>query len=133
MQLRANAHTHTVYCDGKNTPEEMVQAALERGFVSLGFTIHGWTPYEPAPVSLESEVAYRAELARLREKYRGQIEILIGAERDAHYERDFSRYEYLIDSTHWIVQDGAYIGVDYSEEIMRDAVREHFGGDYYAY
>ena len=133
MKLRSNAHTHTTYCDGRDAPEAMVQAALERGFVSLGFTIHGWAPYEPAPVTLEREAEYRAELKRLREKYRGQIEILIGAERDALYERDFSQYEYLIDSIHWIVRDGAYIGVDYSEEVMRDGVREHFGGDYYAY
>ena len=133
MQLRSHAHTHTVYCDGKNTPEEMIQAALERNFVSLGFSIHGWTPYEPALVTLEKEAEYRSELARLREKYRGRIEILIGAERDALYARDFSQYEYLIDSAHWIVQDGAYICVDYSEEVMRAAVREHFGGDYYAY
>ena len=93
MKLRSNAHTHTTYCDGRDAPEAMVQAALERGFVSLGFTIHGWTPYEPAPVTLEREAEYRAELKRLREKYRGQIEILIGAERDALYERDFSQYE----------------------------------------
>ena len=133
MNLRSNAHTHTLYCDGKNAPEEMVQAALERNFVSLGFTIHGWTPYELTPVTMEKEAAYRAELARLREKYRGRIEILIGAERDALYERDFSQYAYLIDSTHWFIENGAYICVDHSEEVMRAAVREHFGGDYYAY
>lgn len=133
MNLRANAHTHTTYCDGRDAPEEMVRAALRRGFVALGFSIHGWTPYELVPVTLEREAAYRAELCRLREKYRGQIEILTGAERDALYDRDFSDYDYLIDSTHWFVQDGAYICVDFSEARMNEAVRTHFGGDYYAY
>lgn len=133
MKLCANAHTHTVYCDGRDAPEAMVRAAIDRGFVSLGFSIHGWTPYELVPVTLERETAYRAELRRLREKYRDRIEILVGAERDALYDRDFSEYEYLIDSTHWFIRDGAYICVDSSAERMNEAVRTHFGGDYYAY
>lgn len=133
MNLRSNAHCHTTYCDGKNTPEEMILAALARKFVSLGFSIHGWTPYDAAPATLSQEAAYRAELRRLREKYRNQIEILIGAERDCLYERDFSDYEYLIDSVHCLLCDGEYIYVDWSEENMRREVAHHFGGDYYAY
>ncbi len=133
MNLRSNAHCHTVYCDGKNTPEEMIRAALERNFVSLGFSIHGWTPYEPTPTSIEREAEYRAELRALREKYRGRIEILIGAERDFLYERDFSDYEYLIDSAHCLERDGEIFDVDWSPEVTERAVERHFGGDYYAY
>ncbi len=133
MKLRSNVHTHTTFCDGKNSVEEMVLAAIERDFVSLGFSIHGWTPYEAVPVTLEKEALYRAEVRRVREKYRGQIEILLGAERDALYPRDFSEYEYLIDSTHFIVKDGEYLCIDRSAAYMEDAVRRHFGGDYYAY
>ena len=133
MNLRSNAHCHTTFCDGRNTPEEMILAALARDFVSLGFSIHGWTPYEPTPVSMEKEAEYRAELRRLREKYRGQIEILIGAERDYLYERDFSGYEYLIDSAHSMLRDGEYLYIDGPEERTADNVRRFFGGDYYAY
>ncbi len=133
MKLRSNAHCHTVYCDGKNTPEEMILAAIERDFVSLGFSIHGWTPYEPTPVTLEREADYRAELRRLREKYRGQIEILIGAEREFLYERDYSAYEYLIDSAHFLLRDGECLYIDWSQERTADNVERHFGGDYYAY
>lgn len=129
----SNAHTHTRYCDGKNTPEEMIQAAIRSGFVSLGFSIHGWTPYELVPVTLEKEEAYRAELRALREKYAGQIEILIGIECDALYERDFSGYEYRIDSTHWFVQAGEYCCVDHSEARTREMIQTLFGGDPYAY
>ena len=133
MNLRSNAHCHTTFCDGKNTPEEMIQAALARDFVSLGFSIHGWTPYEPTPVNMAKEAEYRAELRRLREKYRGQIEILIGAERDFLYERDFSDYEYTIDSAHCLLRDGEYLYIDWSEARMRDNIERHFGGDCYAY
>ena len=42
MAILSNAHTHTTFCDGKNTAEEMVQAALDNGFVSLGFSGHSF-------------------------------------------------------------------------------------------
>ena len=41
-----NFHTHTRYCDGKNTPEEMVQYALKLGFDSLGFSGHAFTEFD---------------------------------------------------------------------------------------
>ena len=37
--LRANYHTHTTFCDGDNTVEEMVQRALDLGFLHLGLGI----------------------------------------------------------------------------------------------
>lgn len=133
MNLRSNAHCHSTFCDGKDSLEEMVRYALEKDFVSLGFSIHGWTPYELTPVTLEKEAAYRQELERLRGLYGQRLEILIGAERDALYPRDFSAYEYLIDSTHWFVYQGVYICVDESEQSMVRNVQTLFGGDYYAY
>jgi predicted metal-binding protein len=30
--IKSNFHTHTTFCDGKNTPREMVERALELGF-----------------------------------------------------------------------------------------------------
>ena len=38
--IRQNLHTHCTYCDGKNTLEEMVLAAIDKGFSSLGFSSH---------------------------------------------------------------------------------------------
>ena len=133
MKIRSNVHTHTTFCDGKNSVEEMARAAIDLGFVSLGYSIHGWTPYETVPVTMEKEALYRDEVKRVREKYRGQIEILLGAERDALYPRDFSQYEYLIDSTHCFLIGGEYVCVDRSAAHMEEMVRKHFGGDYYAY
>ena len=133
MKIRSNVHTHTTFCDGENSVEEMARAAIDLGFVSLGYSIHGWTPYETVPVTMEKEALYRDEVRRVREKYRDQIEILLGAERDALYPRDFSQYEYLIDSTHCFLADGEYVCVDRSAGHMEEMVRKHFGGDYYAY
>lgn len=36
--MLANFHTHTIFCDGKNTPEEIVLAEIEKRFSALGFS-----------------------------------------------------------------------------------------------
>lgn len=133
MKLRSNAHTHTIFCDGRNTVEEMVQEALRRNFVSLGFSIHSYTPYEPAPISYAREAEYRAEVRRVREKYRDRIEILLGIECDALFRREYADYEYRLDSTHWFIRDGEYVCVDYSEERMLRWVKRLYDFDFYAY
>ena len=33
-------HMHTTFCDGVNTPEEMVQAAIRLGMKRIGFSAH---------------------------------------------------------------------------------------------
>lgn len=48
MMLKADFHTHTTYCDGKNTPAEMVKAAYDMGFTDFGISGHGdYSPAEP--------------------------------------------------------------------------------------
>lgn len=42
---KQNLHTHTVYCDGADTPEEMVISALSKGFDSIGFSGHSYMSY----------------------------------------------------------------------------------------
>ena len=46
MKISSNPHIHTNFCDGENTPEEMVKAAIRIGFTALGFTGHSPTPYD---------------------------------------------------------------------------------------
>ena len=43
---KINLHSHTTYCDGKNTPEEMVLAAMDRGFDVFGFSGHSYTAFD---------------------------------------------------------------------------------------
>ena len=44
--MLTNYHTHTTYCDGNNTPEEVVKAAIDMGFDAIGFSGHGYTDYD---------------------------------------------------------------------------------------
>ena len=83
-----NFHTHTTYCDGKETAEQMVQAAIAKGFTRLGFSGHGFNDFRPEDQEVwcmrpEDVPKYQAEVRALAEKYQDKIEILCGVEQDA--------------------------------------------------
>ena len=125
--IRANYHTHSTFCDGANTPEEMVARAIELGFVALGFSGH----MDPE-VSMDW-AAYSAEVERLKSANAGRLDILLGAELDnCHDPSTCADAEYLIGSTHYIPVDGKLVCVDDTPERLARECEEHFGGDYYA-
>ena len=81
--MRQNLHTHTTFCDGKHTPEEMIQAALEQGLDSLGFSGHSPLAGECWVMEAEDVPRYRREILDLREQYAGKLEIFLGLEQDS--------------------------------------------------
>ena len=131
MLPRSNIHTHSAYVDGRDAPEAMVRAALALGFHTLGFSEHGVAAYDDCSLTTEQEKAYRAEILSLREKYRGQIDILLGYEHDWFAPFDPAPYDYYIESAHYLKVPGGYVCVDNTRAILEAAVREHFGGDPY--
>lgn len=127
--LRANFHTHTTFCDGTSTAQEMVDEALELGFFALGFSGH----VDPG-VPMDWE-AYAAEVRRLQAACAGTLDVLLGAELDNVWDRSrCPGAEYVIGSTHYIPvstpEDGC---VDWEPEVSIRCCREFFGGDWYAY
>ena len=44
--MLTNYHTHSIFSYGKNTPEEIVQKAIEKGFGAVGFSDHAPTIYD---------------------------------------------------------------------------------------
>lgn len=130
--FRSCAHNHTVFCDGKSTPEEMVLRAIELGFVSLGFSGHGYAPYDPTGMPRKDEIKYREEVKRLRKVYGDKIEILLGVEHDALMPYDNYPYEFMIESVHNLYKDRYVYSVDWDQPHLEDAIRVH-GGDIYDY
>ena len=133
---RQNLHTHTVYCDGKNTPEELVKEALCLGFDSIGFSGHSYMPWlDPMySVSPEKEPLYKADILALKEKYRDLIDIYLGLEVEIHsLPLDLCDYEYTIGSVHYVKRNGEFLEMDRSEEFVRNFINTEFGGDGMAY
>ena len=126
-------HTHTSYCDGKDSPEDMVKAAIEKGLGRIGFSGHCYTFFdERYCMSIPNVIKYITEINMLKEKYKGKIEIRCGVEQD--YYSNFSRmgFDYIIGSVHYIKVRDEYIPIDESKEILQNAAEKHFGGDIYA-
>ena len=126
MEIKANYHTHTNLCDGKNSPEEMVLAAIKAGLKHLGFSGH----FDP-DVYMDI-YKYKKEIRSLQEKYRDRIDILLGAEVDRLFDVTKARdCEYIIGSTHGLNTAEGIISVDSSPEILQKLCINHFDGDYY--
>ena len=55
--IKQNLHTHSVYCDGKDTIDQMVQTAIQKGFTILGFSGHGPCRYDEVAMKEEDHHA----------------------------------------------------------------------------
>ena len=127
LKMLSNLHTHTTFCDGSATAEELVKEAIEKGFVSLGFSGHAYASYGLS-YCIKDEESYRREIIRLKEKYKGDIEIYLGIEEDAFEPADRTKYEYLIGSMHYISVGGEYLPIDLGEDCVKKCLSA-FGGD----
>lgn len=133
MTPRCNLHTHTKYCDGKNTAEEMILAAIDAGFETLGFSGHSPLEGEGWCMTEAGMTKYISEVSSLREKYADKIEIVLGLEYDTFSNCDTTTFDYIIGSVHFVKKNGVTIPVDLKADVLREAVRENYGGDFYAF
>lgn len=130
--IRQNLHTHTTFCDGKSTAEELVKTAISLGCSSLGFSGHAPLPppegqsWTMSPDRVET---YRQELLRLREQYRDQLDIFPGLEQDIDSPAPGDGWDYLIGSVHDLYCGGQCYSVDNTREMLLEAVDLWFGGD----
>ena len=60
-----NYHTHTTFSDGKNTPEEIVNFAIEKGLKALGFSDHAFTEHDQR-YCMKDTCGYAREVKRLK-------------------------------------------------------------------
>ncbi|KAJ2786902.1 hypothetical protein GGI15_001171 [Coemansia interrupta] len=138
-------HTHSgQFCKhASGSLEDVVKQAVARKMLVLGLSEHvprsraqDLYPEEDGmtPTDLHTAfAAYVAEARRLRAKYAGQIEIMIGAETEyitctslAETKRLREQFDldYIVGSLHHIDE----MPLDFSQPLYADIV-EHFGGD----
>ncbi|MBO7683264.1 MAG: histidinol-phosphatase [Kiritimatiellae bacterium] len=138
--MKANYHTHTTWCDGRNTPREMAEAAAAKGFAELGFSSHSMLPQDDVDWVLTPEKAlrYAAEVRSLADEWRGRMRILCGVEADyvpGCAEPSRAAYaavspDYMIGSVHFVrAADGSLVPTDHTPPQLADGIRDHFGGD----
>ncbi len=130
--IKSNCHTHTKYCDGKNTAEEMVKAAISSGFSALGFSGHAPMNFESGwAMSHKNLELYYNEITALKEKYKDKIQILCGVELDPDYELEKNyKFDYIISSVHQIHKDGKIYSIDYTAEELSLCAKKEYAGNW---
>ena len=125
-----NLHTHTIYCDGRDTPEEMIETALSKGFSSIGFSGHSymWASKYFQEYG-DKTVEYKKEVLRLKEKYKGIIDIFLGLEADMYSKVDLKGYDYLIGSVHYLDFKDECVSFDLGIDSIKYIIDRHFKGD----
>lgn len=131
--MATNFHMHTIFCDGKDNPEEYVLKAINNGMKIIGFSAH-------VPILIENNWSmkvnvvdlYFKEIARLKQKYADQLEIYAGFEMDYLVTQSLeliNKYivmaDYTIGSVHYIYNESnaKYYSVDGSVDEVNETFR----------
>lgn len=130
MDIKQNMHTHSTYCDGKDTPEEMVRAAMAQGYESIGFSGHSYAFFTNyADITMDKQNAYVQEIKRLQKTYAGRFRIYLGLEVEMHSPLELSAFDYLIGSLHYLKLGERYVCIDGNAQEKQEVIDEFFGGD----
>jgi histidinol-phosphatase (PHP family) len=104
----------------------MVLSAIEKGFNSIGFSGHGYTPFEE--FCIQDTQGYIAEVKRLKEKYKDKIQIYLGVEEEMFHFVNREDYDYIIGSSHYFGVGEQKISIDYSYDLLHSTLK-YYGGD----
>lgn len=125
--MLTNYHTHSTFCDGKDTLEQMAITAIEKGFVALGFSGHGYTKRDSS-FCMRDTKGYLAEIHRLKCVYADKIQIYAGVEEDLICPVERDDFDYIIGSSHYINNNGKDYSIDGSPDSFQECV-SLFSGD----
>ena len=129
MGYKQNLHTHSSFGDGRETPEEIIQCAIERGFDSIGFSEHSYFKHSTYFASrVDNTLEYKAEINRLKEKYKGSFPVFCGLEVEMYSDAELSGYDYLIGSVHYLKVGEEYVGFDVRDPAkVKETIDRYFG------
>ncbi len=132
--MPSNYHTHSIFCDGADHPEDMVKEAIRLGCPEIGFSGHSYTSFDPGYcMSPAVEKEYRECITELKQKYAGQIKILLGIEQDYYSDEPPVGYDYIIGGVHYVKMQGKYLPIDLSKQDFVDHIEKYYRGDPYAF
>ena len=142
MSILANYHTHSVFCDGNSTLEEVAKSAFDCGIKYLGFSSHSAYPATTGcEMHPENFQKYKATIEELKKQFSGKMEIFFGFEADYlpplswpdySYYKNFNP-DYLIGSVHFVwnhdVPQNGTMTVDDETEKVKNGLENIFFGD----
>nr|WP_320119036.1 histidinol-phosphatase HisJ [uncultured Marinifilum sp.] len=133
-------HTHSSFCDGKMSPESYVLQAISIGMSSIGFSSHA--PLRDNFVwAMKSDNldSYLSEIKRLKNKYKGEINIFLSLEIDyiPRVSKSIAKWkeecalDYTIGSVHLVKADSEseFWFLDGPDSNYSKGIKELFNGD----
>jgi histidinol-phosphatase (PHP family) len=137
-------HTHTLFCDGKDSIETMCRAAYERKLQAIGFSGHS-PIFEKTGIITDSNISeekideYVSQARRAKERWQGKLDVFTGLEVDyikglrSAQDSDIKalNLDYTIGSVHFIIPaNGAQpFAIDGPRDEFEKGLAEGFNGD----
>lgn len=132
--MKADYHVHTNFSyDSDSAPEEMIQAAIQKGIQTICITDHHDLDYMEPGWEVDFE-KYFATFHKLQDKYRNQIELLIGIEfgMQIHLSEQYAKlackypYDFVIGSVHLFDGYDPYYPGYFEEKTDEEGYRRAF-------
>lgn len=95
--------------------------AIENGFSSIGFSGHGYTPFDLSYCMKDTD-RYISEISRLKNKYGTKIKIYCGVEEDAFSYVERSNFDYIIGSSHYFKIGDEYCAIDSGADYFKECL-----------
>lgn len=127
MIKKQNLHTHSIYCDGANTPEEILDMAIAKGFDSIGFSGHSYMYFSDYVADRTAE--YIEHVNRMKKEYEGRIKVYLGLEMDMYSIVDTTPFDYLIGSVHYPKVGEKFLDMDRDAKWLGSLIDRYYGGD----
>lgn len=134
-----NLHAHSQFCDGKDTMEDIANAAVDEGMEYFAFTPHSPVNIE-SPCNMEASrmIEYLEEASRLRDSLSSRMQILTSLEIDYLGDEWGPHIDYFqklpldfrLGSVHFVPnQDGVLLDCDGKYERFARYLKEGYGND----
>ena len=131
---RSNYHTHTLFCDGSDSPEELVLEAIRLGCPEIGFSGHSCLEIDTGSMTADGMEKYCSEIQRLKARYAEKIKILLGIEQDYFSELPHKEsFDFIIGAVHYVEKGGNLCPVDETREQFLKTVDDLYHGDFYSF
>lgn len=140
----ANYHQHCSYCEGIDSPDKIVEFALQKQMQAIGFSSRAPLPFNfPFVLTTETLPLYCQSIETLQKRFRNQIHIYLAIEVDylpyklTPSDSQFDNFAYTIGAVHLISPDkdtqlcdaSAYFEIDGSFSLFKKGLRELFDND----
>ena len=130
IMIKQNLHTHSQYDDGKDSIDEIVQKAQERGFTILGFSGHGYYAKDDSSMTPEKTKQYIQDVRQAQQQAPNGLKIYLGIEEDSMAPiENVEDFDYVIGSVHYLEHNGKIYPIDYSQEQFDEMLKEGYQND----